>query len=91
MPLCDKLEASLNAAAATSSHLLDALLVEALAPGEPAVLDMTGRAARIVACLKLNFRILPSNNRGFVILFNANLNFASQKDVTPGGVSAAEI
>ncbi len=32
MALCDRLEASLNAAAATSRRLLDALLAEALAP-----------------------------------------------------------
>jgi hypothetical protein len=42
MALCDQLEASLNAAAATRGRLLDALLAEALAPAEPAVLDMAG-------------------------------------------------
>jgi type I restriction enzyme S subunit len=42
MTLCDKLETSLDAAAATRSRLLDALLAEALAPAEPVVLDMAG-------------------------------------------------
>jgi hypothetical protein len=42
MALCDQLEASLNAAAATRGRLLDALLADALAPAEPAVLDMAG-------------------------------------------------
>jgi len=42
MALCDQLEASLNAAAATRSRLLEALLAEALAPAEPVVLDMAG-------------------------------------------------
>jgi type I restriction enzyme, S subunit len=32
MSLCDRLEASLTAAATTSHHLLDALLAEALEP-----------------------------------------------------------
>jgi type I restriction enzyme S subunit len=42
MVLCDRLEASLDAAAATRRRLLDALLAEALAPAEPQVLDMAG-------------------------------------------------
>jgi type I restriction enzyme S subunit len=42
MTLCDGLEASLDAAAATRRRLLDALLAEALAPAEPQVLDMAG-------------------------------------------------
>jgi type I restriction enzyme S subunit len=42
MALCDRLEASLDAAAATRRRLLDALLAEALAPAEPQVLDMAG-------------------------------------------------
>jgi type I restriction enzyme S subunit len=42
MALCDRLEASLAAAAATRRRLLDALLAEALAPAEPQVLDMAG-------------------------------------------------
>jgi type I restriction enzyme S subunit len=42
MVLCDQLEASLNAADAARSHLLDALLAEALVPAGPAVLDMAG-------------------------------------------------
>jgi type I restriction enzyme S subunit len=42
MALCDRLEASLDAAAVTRRRLLDALLAEALAPAEPQVLDMAG-------------------------------------------------
>jgi type I restriction enzyme S subunit len=42
MALCDRLEASLDAAAATRRRLLDALLAEALAPAEPQVWDMAG-------------------------------------------------
>jgi type I restriction enzyme S subunit len=34
MALCDRLEASLTATDATRSRLLDALLAEALAPGD---------------------------------------------------------
>ncbi|TGV08754.1 restriction endonuclease subunit S [Mesorhizobium sp. M8A.F.Ca.ET.173.01.1.1] len=39
MALCDRLEASLTAAAAVRRHLLDALLAEALAPGEDRELE----------------------------------------------------
>jgi type I restriction enzyme S subunit len=42
MALCDRLEASLDAADATRSRLLDALLAEALAPAEPVALEMAG-------------------------------------------------
>lgn len=42
MALCDRLEASLTAAAATRRRLLDALLAEALAPVEQIALDMAG-------------------------------------------------
>jgi type I restriction enzyme, S subunit len=39
MTLCDRLEASLNATAATRRRLLDALLAEALAPAEDRELE----------------------------------------------------
>ncbi len=39
MALCDKLEASLTAAADTRLRLLDALLAEALAPDEDRLLE----------------------------------------------------
>jgi type I restriction enzyme S subunit len=42
MTLCNRLEASLDAAAATRRRLLGVVLAEALAPTEPQVLDMAG-------------------------------------------------
>jgi type I restriction enzyme S subunit len=39
MALCDRLETGLNVADATRRRLLDALLVEALAPGEERELE----------------------------------------------------
>ena len=45
MALCDRLEASLDQSAATRRHLLDALLEEALAPGE----DVMAAEARVAA------------------------------------------
>jgi type I restriction enzyme S subunit len=42
MALCDRLEASLDAAAATRRRLFDGLLVEALAPAERHRFEMAG-------------------------------------------------
>jgi type I restriction enzyme S subunit len=42
MALCDRLEASLNHAAATRRRLLDALFAEALAPAEQHRFEMAG-------------------------------------------------
>jgi type I restriction enzyme S subunit len=39
MALCDRLESSLASAATTRSRLLDALLAEALTPGDPLVAE----------------------------------------------------
>ena len=42
MALCDRLEASLTATAATRRRLLDALLAEALAPADARELEAAG-------------------------------------------------
>lgn len=90
MTLCDRLEASLTATAATRRHLLDALLAEALIPVD-VVLASAGDQAAVELTNQVSEKVVFAERSAYILSLAYERHRAARRDRTFGHVKAQKI